>query len=222
MEDVVPMRAKNPLRLSLSLFSLVLLLAACGTTTEDSATATVSNTTILSTATGSDATLTSTTATANPFAEAVLGTRTQLPASLETIVVELEGESWTFPAAVYLRTEEDAEIVLAAAKQKVATVHNLVAPLISGWPSTTWRPYTEEELADRQRYLRTAGVTAVTLAGLVGKQAALEQAWVDYEQSFADPDQGWGPPDIISSEVVSWKAEAQALTEAIDAQRPAE
>ena len=194
------MKAKNLLLLSFPLLLLMLIPAACGTTTTVSATSTASTTT---------------TAT-NPFEGAVHATPVPLPESVETIVVEMEGESWVLPAAVCLRTDEDAGIVLAAAQQQVATVHSLVAPMISGWPSTTWGAFpTQEDLEIWKRDLRMAGVTALTLAGLVGEQAALEQAWVDYEQSFADPDQGWGPPDQISGRVEGWKAEAWALTQAI-------
>ena len=43
----------------------------------------------------------------------------------------------------------------------------------------------------------------------------VEQAWRDYERSFADPDGGWGPPNAISSLTEEWKAEATVLTQVI-------
>jgi len=196
------MKAKNPLLLSLPLFLLMLLPAACGTITTVNTTTTVNKTTT----------------TANPFDEAVHATPVPLPESVETIVVEMVGEAWVLPAAVCLRADGDLDIVLAAAQQQVAIVHSLVAIMISGWPSTTWGAFpTPGDLAIWERDLRMAGVTALTLAGLVGEQAALEQAWVDYEQSFANADEGWGPPGEISGRVEGWKAEAQALTQAIAA-----
>lgn len=201
------MKAKDPLRLFFLLLPLILLLAACESTMVINTTATVSTATTLS----------STPAAVNPFAKAVYATPTPLPASVETIVVESEGESWTLPAAVCLRAEGDADVVLVAAQRQVAIVHALVGPMLSGWPTTTYRPRTEEEQAAWKRDLWMAGVAAVTLAGLVGEQAALEQAWVDYEQGFADPGQGWGPPTHISGRVDEWKAGAQLLTEAITA-----
>jgi hypothetical protein len=202
------MKAKNPLLLSLVFLPLMLLLAACGTTAVISTTAVVSIATTISTTT-----------TPNPFKEAVHATPGPPPESVDTVVVEMGSESWVLPAAVCLRADGDADIVLAAAQRQVAIVHSLVAPMISGWPTTT---VTEEELANRERDLPMAGVIALTLAGLVGQQTALEQAWVDYEQSFADPGQGWGPPDQISSRVEGWKAEAQALTQAIASRCSAE
>jgi hypothetical protein len=214
------MKAKNQPVFGILLLSLAFALVACGTTTVAGTTTTPCTTaTAGATAPDSATAPASVAGTApNPFAEAVRALPTSLPSSVETIVVELDGESWVLPAAVCLRNGADAEIVLEAAKQQVATVHGLVRIMISGWPSTTWGAIqTEEEMAVWRRNLWTAGVSALTLAGLVGQQPALEQAWVDYEQSFADPAQGWGPPTQISGRLEQWKAGARALTEAIGA-----
>jgi hypothetical protein len=135
------------------------------------------------------------------------------PASM--IVVESAGESWELPAAVCLQDEADADVLLAVAQQQAANVRSLVGSLISGWPTTTYALSFDHQAYERD--LQVAGVTALTLAGLAGEQAALEQAWDDWEQSFADPDQGWGPPYEISGRISGWKAEARALTEAIAA-----
>ena len=213
------MKSKNPLLLSLPLLVPMLLLVACGTSTTRVTTAPVSATT------PARVTTTGTTANAvpNPFADAVRASPNSFPEAAETIAVDVEGESWVLPAAVCLRAEGDSDIVLTEAQRQVAIVHNLVAPMISGWPSTTWNPSrTEEAQAKLEQILRIAGVTAMTLAGLVGEQAALEQAWVDYEQSFASPSEGWSGPNHISGRIPEWKAEAEALTEAIAAQCSAE
>ncbi len=180
-------------------------MAACGTTTAVSAS------------------LTGTTLSKmpNPFEQAVHALPGAPSASVETIVVELDGESWVVPAAVCLRADSDSDIVLAEAERQVAIVHSLVAPMISGWPSTTRNPsWTEEARATWEQDLRIAGVTTMTLAGLVGEQPALKQSWVEYEHSFADPKQGWGSPTHISSRVAGCEVEAQALTQAIAAQCP--
>jgi len=138
-----------------------------------------------------------------------------VPESMETIVVEAAGEPWELPAAVCLTADGDADIVLAAAQQEAATLHGLVARQLSGWPTTTAQPPDQQEISARD--LRVAGVTALTLAGLAGEQAALEQTWVDYEQGLADPEQGWGPPQVIALQVEEWKSTAATLTEAIAA-----
>jgi hypothetical protein len=136
--------------------------------------------------------------------------------SAGTIVVEALGEAWELPAAVCLDADGDADIVSAAAQQEAATVHSLVSQQLSGWPTTTAQPPDQQEVWARD--LRVAGITALSLAGLVGEQAALEQAWVDWEQGLANPEEGWGPPQVISMEVGGWEADAGTLTQAIAAQ----
>lgn len=138
-----------------------------------------------------------------------------LPDSLETIVIESGGESFELPSEVCLRADGDADILLAAAQQQAAEVRSLVGHLISGWPTTTWAQSFDYEAYERD--LQVAAVTALALAGLLGEQAALEDAWVEYEQSHADPQQGWGAPNEISGRVEAWKARATELTAAIAA-----
>jgi len=144
--------------------------------------------------------------------EATPGT---LPDPLETIVVESDGESFELPAAVCLDADGDGEIVLAAAQQEASTLHSLFAHEVSGWPTTTAQPPDQQEIWLRD--FRLAGISALTLARLAGEQATLEQTWVNYEQRLANPEEGWGPPDVISRRLDDWKAAAAALTDAIAA-----
>ncbi len=144
------------------------------------------------------------------------GTPGTVPEAMGTIVVEAAGEAWELPAAVCLTADGDADAVLAAAQQEAATLHGLVARQLSGWPTTTAQPPEQQEIWLRD--LRVAGVTALTLAGLAGEQAALEQTWVDYEQGLADAEEGWGPPQEIALRVGGWRQEAASLTQAIAAQ----
>jgi hypothetical protein len=143
------------------------------------------------------------------------GTPGTVPESAGTIALEAAGEAWELPAAVCLRADGDADIVLAAAEQAAATVRSLVGHLVSGWPTTTYSLSFDPQAYEQE--LRVAGVTALTLAGLLGEQAALETAWEEYEQSYADPDQGWGPPYEISGRISGWRGEAATLTLAVAA-----
>jgi hypothetical protein len=143
------------------------------------------------------------------------GTPGTVPESAATIAIETAGGTWELPAAVCLRADGDADIVLAAAEQAAATVRSLVGHLVSGWPTTTYSLSFDFQAYEQE--LRAAGVTALTLAGLLGEQAALETAWEDYEQGYADSDQGWGPPDEISSRISGWRDEAATLTAAVAA-----
>jgi hypothetical protein len=206
---MVVRKARNPLVPVAALVLLVVTLGSCGTAPAD---------TTLVGAPTTDST-TSTGATPSSNETTVQTALLPLPPTVETIVVEMEGESWEVPAAVCLRTEADTEIVLASAQRQEHIVENLVGPEISGWPTTTYRPQTDEERSAWRQRLRTAGVTALALAGLVEKQAAIMQAWKDYEQGYAGSIEGWtwSPPDIISSRVPQWKAEAEALIDAIAA-----
>ena len=141
------------------------------------------------------------------------GTPGTLPEPMQTIVIELGDEAWELPAAVCLHTDGDAAIVSAAAQQRAAEVRYLVGDLVSGWPTTTYSlsfdyPTYEEDL-------HAAGVAALGLARLVGEQAALEEAWVQWEQAFANPEGGWGGPEEISRRVDRWRAEAETLAGAI-------
>jgi hypothetical protein len=138
-----------------------------------------------------------------------------VPESAGTIAIEAGGRSWELPAAVCLRADGDRDIVLAAAQQEAAIVRSLVGHLVSGWPTTTYALSFDYEAY--QRDLQGAAVTALTLAGLVGEQGALEAAWAEYEQDYADPDQGWGPPDEISSRISGWRDEATTLTSVVAA-----
>lgn len=189
---------------------LVTVPAACGTTPAD---------TTAGTAPG---VATSSTTTSGPPEDTTETAPPALPGSPETIMVEVQGESWVVPKAVCLSSEGDADLVLAAARRQADTVEHLVGAEISGWPTTTYKLLTDEERAAWRQKLRTAGVTALALAGLVGQQAAIERQWTDYELSYADSDEGWGPPDAISSRVPEWEAEAQALIQAIEAYCSAE
>lgn len=135
--------------------------------------------------------------------------------SAGTVRIEVGGESWELPAAVCLAADGDADIVLAAAEQAAQQVRSLVGHRVSGWPTTTWvSPDQPDTYAED---VRVAGVTALALAGLVGEQGALETAWRDYEQDYADPEGGWGPPYEISGRLSDWRAEAETLTQAIAA-----
>ncbi|HSQ36355.1 MAG TPA: hypothetical protein VLS92_00510 [Acidimicrobiia bacterium] len=129
------------------------------------------------------------------------------------VVVEAAGRAWELPAAVCLRAGGDAEVVLAASQEEASRVRSLVGNLVSGWPTTTYSlsfdyPTYEEDL-------HAAGVAALVLARLVGEQAALEEAWVQWEQAFANPEGGWGGPEEISRRVDRWRAEAETLAGAI-------
>jgi hypothetical protein len=143
------------------------------------------------------------------------GTTGTVPESAGTIALEVAGETWELPAAVCLRADGDRYIVQAVAEQAATTVRSLVGHLISGWPTTTYALSFDQQAYEQD--LRAAGVSALTLAGLLGEQAALETAWEEYEQSYADSDQGWGPPYEISSRVSDWRDEAATLTVAVTA-----
>ena len=118
-----------------------------------------------------------------------------IPASVQTIVVEMGGESGS----------SRQRSAYAPARMPISSWHLLSGSStswrtwsgreISGWPTTTYRLQTDEERAKWRRDLRVAGVTAMALAGLVDQQAAIQQAWRDYEQGYADPNGGWSPPD---------------------------
>jgi len=141
------------------------------------------------------------------------GTPGTVPDSLGTIVVETGDRAWELPAAVCLRTDGDRAAVVAAAQQEAAEVRHLVNGLVSGWPTTTYA--LDFDYQSYERDLNTAGVAALTLAGLVGEQAELERAWADWEQAYGSPDEGWGPPDEIAGRLDAWKTEAGALTGAV-------
>ena len=141
------------------------------------------------------------------------GTPGTIPQSAGTIVVEAAGEAWELPAAVCLRADGDAAIVLAAAQQQAAEVRSLVGHLVSGWPTTTWAQSFDYEAYERD--LNRAAITALALADLLEEQAALEEAWLDYEAGYASPDEGWGAPDEISGRLDAWKTEAGALPQAM-------
>jgi len=141
------------------------------------------------------------------------GTPGTVPESAGTIVVEAGGSPWELPAAACLHAAGDRDLVLAAAQQQAAEVRYLVGDLVSGWPTTTWA-----QAFDYQAYaedLHTAGVTALALAALIDQDDALLAAWEEWEQAYASPDEGWGPPDEISGRVEGWRAEAETLTGAI-------
>ena len=143
------------------------------------------------------------------------GTPGTVPESVGTIAIEAAGETWELPAAVCLRADGDDDIVLASAQQAAATVRSLVGHLVSGWPTTTWaRDFDYEAYA---RDLNRAAVTALALAEVIGEQDALEAALLSYEEGYGDPDQGWGPPDEISSRISGWRGEAATLTLAVAA-----
>jgi hypothetical protein len=141
------------------------------------------------------------------------GTPGTVPESAGTITVEAVGEAWELPAAACLRADADRDVVRAAAEQAAATVRSLVGHLVSGWPTTTYSLSFDPQAYEQD--LRVAGVTALTLAGLLDEQVALETAWEEYEQSYADPDQGWGAPAEISGRIDGWRVEAENVVQAI-------
>lgn len=162
------------------------------------------------------ASATTTTAGAtSPF----VGTPGTLPNDLETIVIDSAGNAFTLPAAACLDAPGAADIVLAAAQQQAAEVRSLVGRLVSGWPTTTYALDFDHEGYERD--LQAAGVAALTLAGLLGEEDALTSAWADWEETYSDPEGGWGPPDEISSRVAQWQAEAHALRRAVAVYCPA-
>lgn len=133
----------------------------------------------------------------------------------DTITLAAAGDTWELPAAVCLRDDGDAEVVLAAAQEQAAEVRSLVGHLVSGWPTTTYALDFDHEGYERD--LRAAAVSALALAGVIGEQAGLEQAWEEWEQAHADPDGGWGPPDEIARRLAGWEAEAEILAGAVAA-----
>lgn len=132
-----------------------------------------------------------------------------------TIMVEALDRSWELPAAACLRLDGDAAAVAEAAASAADEAQSLVGRLVSGWPTTTWSSWASDTYAGD---LEVAAVTALTLARLVGEQAAIEAAWRGYEQSYADPAAGWGGPAEIQGRLADWNAKADTLTTALAGQ----
>jgi hypothetical protein len=143
------------------------------------------------------------------------GTTGTVPEPVATVSIEALGRSWELPGAICLRTDADRAIVLAVAQQQAAQVHSLVGHLVSGWPTTTYALDFDYESYERD--LHTAAVSALTLARLLGEKAALEKAWEDWEEGFADPGGGWGPPSEISGRLPQWEVDAGTLAAAVAA-----
>ncbi len=143
------------------------------------------------------------------------GTTGAVPEPVATVSIEALGRSWELPGAVCLRANADRATVMAVAEQQAAQVRSLVGHLVSGWPTTTYALDFDHETYARDLY--TTAVSALTLARLVGEEAALEEGWEDWEQGFADPGGGWGPPSEISGRLPQWEVDAGTLAAAVAA-----
>jgi hypothetical protein len=124
------------------------------------------------------------------------------------IEIVVEGVLWELPGTACAGTHED---IAAAAATAAAEVERLVAARVSGWPTTTVAP--PGDAATFFVSVNRVGPTALALGLLAGTEAAIQDAWADFEAGYAGAE--WEPVDVIAIRLPGWQATAAAIAAAV-------
>lgn len=186
------------MRIRTALVVLVLAIAGCtGDPGAESVTTEAPRTTV-TTSSSTSTTLPTTTSSTSSTTIAVI----------VFVEVTTADGTWAFPREACSEDTGRTGAVVDALAEADDALRSVVGRRVSGWPTTTL-PLDSEGF---EAAALSAAVGALVLAGVLDVTDETIAGWLEYEQGYADADQGWAGIDIISTRLDAWQGIAGEVT----------